>query len=138
MDIDPDLFVSVDRIGGSGKVKIQIPDILCLEWSSHIKMVIVHMSNGAKYYLPGTVTFWGEFMISSGFKFVDVDRTNWVNAENVQWVETDPFPRVCFGGKFFCSMRGTKPRLQETVESLLRANPSIAVKYNKKQKWSLI
>ncbi|MCM3783654.1 LytTR family transcriptional regulator DNA-binding domain-containing protein [Neobacillus mesonae] len=138
MDIDPDLYVSRDRIGGSGKEKIQIPNILFLEWSSDISMVIVHMKDGAQYYLPGALIFWGEFMTSSGFKFVDVDRSNWVNTDNVQWVETDPFPKVCFGGKFFCPMRGTKHRLQETVQSLLQANPCIAVKYNKRHKWSLV
>lgn len=132
-----DLCVSSDRSGRSGLEQIHIRNILYLEWDGSIKLIIVHVKGGKKYYLPGPLKFWGERLSNSGFRFVDVDRNNWVNAMNVTWIDTGSFKRVCFEEDAYCSMRTTK-RYKEDLEALIHANPTIIIGNDYKEKWSTV
>lgn len=132
-----ELSVSKDKTGRVGIEQIPIRNILYLEWSGSIKRIIVHVTGGKKYYLTGPLNFWGELLSNSGFMFVDVDRNNWVNAMNVEWIDDGSFKRVCFEGGIYCSMRTTK-RYLEALDTLVTANPSIKIGNKLKAKWSAV
>lgn len=129
------LSVSRDKKGEAGIEQVPIRNILYLEWSGSIKRIIVHVKGGKRYYLTGPLNFWGELLSNSGYKFVDVDRNNWVNPINVEWVDTGSYKRVCFEGNTFCSMRTTK-RYQEALDSLIDVNPLIRLGSAVNGKWS--
>ncbi|MDQ0496361.1 LytTR family transcriptional regulator DNA-binding domain-containing protein [Paenibacillus brasilensis] len=76
------LTVSKDIDGKGGKVDLPIKDILYMSYDRWQERVIIHTFRGI-FYLVGTLKFWETLLNNSGHNFLNVDRSNTINMENV-------------------------------------------------------
>ncbi|QTH44989.1 LytTR family transcriptional regulator DNA-binding domain-containing protein [Cohnella sp. LGH] len=80
------LIVSNNTIGAGPFVELPVEDILYFEFDRKSKMITLH-SLAEQFYMPGTLIFWQNGLLESGYEFVMLDRNNAVNLSKLRYVD---------------------------------------------------
>ncbi|OMC71074.1 hypothetical protein BK126_02885 [Paenibacillus sp. FSL H7-0326] len=79
--------VSRDPEGNTGIYNLLIKDVKYLKYDKKINRVILH-TESEKFYVVGTIEFWTNAFNGSGFTFRIVDRSNSINVDHIQKIDT--------------------------------------------------
>ncbi|OBA07798.1 hypothetical protein A9P44_00140 [Paenibacillus polymyxa] len=79
------LTVSADPEGFIDGGNVSVDKVLFISKGRKRNQILVHTFERT-YYMIGTLRHWENFLNSNGFKFLNVDRSNTLNVENVKIV----------------------------------------------------
>lgn len=116
------ISVTRDTEGNTGVFSLDIAEITYMEFERTIYRIIVH-TNDQTFYTVGTLKYWVNTLVSSGYNFVLADRNTLIHVSNI--IQMDKTFHIAYFGedhkgveqKCFLSEKGYKEVLKTVKPS---------------------